>query len=862
MSKLFMKKNLLLVIILLMISSLISIQSFKKSVAINTGVSTPFTYTDIGKYNLNFFGNTAVSGFDQGIAPGEYKNETGESGILNSTKATYKLGAGYDENPRTLKKAFLMYSVGYNDNFIYTNAKTDTSFYIKSPTGKILRPDPTSSSVHKTFDSNFKQGDYIPDYNDRTAVYVVDITQFLNENGEGEYIGYNLKGDRHGWSGFDQTAYWKVFTIEDCECNPLSQTLLDFSIYEDNKKSMYLTAPGFQVNPDNSNGQYLLSAEGGNAGLVLDRLNMKQYKSNSIVKEENLSEKTRDIDNFFNSTFTRNNVKIQTAFDNSDITMNQYKFEVGINAIELIPTSQLYNGNTSDGFRISGMALNVPIKSLDITTSKTVSNPNPELGEIVEYTLKTKLVNNFNGTNDSGYREILITDKLDTNLEYIPGSIKVNGVSKTDLNVGSSLYRSTYDPISKTNIDIYTQDSTKIGGDHAYFDNSTNTIKVLFDKNALGNDVLLKYDEQEIKFKAKVKKKDITIANNYTTSYGSYVAEDGTDFPTKEPVPQKSNTAYVRATTPNVLAQKELVNRKNEYFVNDEVQYKITVSNTGQMTSKSNEITDKIDSRFDFISATNGTFNKTTNTLIWNIGDIKSGEVFETIIKLKVNDKNVINNSKLGNKVGIKNGDITPPQEKQPDDILIIIPPKIPIKKQNVEQLDIDQKIEYQIEQNIPETTTKYSIIQFADNIDKRLKIESILVFENGIDITDQFTLENIDNTIKITANIEYLNQLNEHNLIVKINAYLFEKLDLTNITNQASFVIGNYETISNEVNAKVIADSIILPETQEETVIQKFEKTGQTYQIITLICLLVLFITALILTIQKRKGAKNVKNY
>jgi len=65
---------------------------------------------------------------------------------------------------------------------------------------------------------------------------------------------------------------------------------------------------------------------------------------------------------------------------------------------------------------------------------KSASNTNPALGEVVTFTIQAANVSNL------GSMEMLVRDQMDTRLQFVPGSVKVNGATAADPIISAAQY--------------------------------------------------------------------------------------------------------------------------------------------------------------------------------------------------------------------------------------------------------------------------------------------------------------------------------------------------------------------------------------------------------------------------------------
>ncbi|KAB2394983.1 isopeptide-forming domain-containing fimbrial protein [Bacillus cereus] len=276
---------------------------------------------------------------------------------------------------------------------------------------------------------------------------VYDITDFVKQEGAGQYWGKNLILPNPlsiPWGG-DALANWDIVFVEKNESLPPMMTKLNYYFGSRTDNPTTLSEEPFLTKQEGSlKGSMVASVYGGNQNIGNDQYKIIAYKDNQVVNESYMSDSTRDENNFWNGNITKNGKNISTRNPNRtpantdifnyDFTDSPY-FPAGIDRIDQIFTAKPINANGSvDGYspHFWGVALEVmPPKKNPVLESekiaKNLQNKNIEVGDEIEYTIKTR-----NTVSDSIVKNAVIEDQLPEGLEYVPGTLQVNGKPVTD----------------------------------------------------------------------------------------------------------------------------------------------------------------------------------------------------------------------------------------------------------------------------------------------------------------------------------------------------------------------------------------------------------------------------------------------
>ena len=261
-----------------------------------------------------------------------------------------------------------------------------------------------------------------------------------------------------------------------------------------------------------------------------------------------------------------------------------------------IPEADLPNREPENTSNIVELPLREEIiVSGDLVTVHKSANPasgsRVKAGQEITYTLTARNT----GTEKSG--TTVITDKLDSNVEYVANS----------------------------------------GGK---FENGV----VTFSVNGIEPG-----KEQSVSFKVRVKDgvTDALIANHA-------IYQTNTD---KNPGPKKTNEVVHgvgdKVAIPAVLEMEKKVD-KTSAKQGEELTYTLTIKNNGGMKSENTVITDNIPEGATFVSAgNNGKYNSGRNRVEWYIGDLNAGASATVTFKVKVSASSgaVFNQARFGNNV-------------------------------------------------------------------------------------------------------------------------------------------------------------------------------------------------------------------
>jgi len=211
------------------------------------------------------------------------------------------------------------------------------------------------------------------------------------------------------------------------------------------------------------------------------------------------------------------------------------------------------------------------------------------------------------------------------------------------------------------------------------------------------------------------------------------------------------------------------------------------VTNYGPDNATGVVVTDVLDPRLTFVSATGGSFTRNGSTIIWNIGNLNVGSVVNLYITVRVNGTgNIVNVANLTNVTQNNTGN----NSTGGNNSTITVPPTVNLtitKSSNVTNASLGDLVSYRITvtNHGPDNATG---VYVTDNLDSRLEfVNSTGAYDPNTGI---WTIGNLDVGQSVTLNIT-VRILNTGN-IVNI-AYV--TVDQPNIGNNSSG--GNNSTIT-----------------------------------------------------------------
>ncbi|MFV0400839.1 MAG: InlB B-repeat-containing protein [Oscillospiraceae bacterium] len=381
-------------------------------------------FSGVGQYRFQIFGNSNVWGFDYSNKH-EYINvhpDRTALGYYNSTSMTY-----VQEGVKIKKAILYMTDTYYN----WSGAKTDrSSTFIEGPKGgRIL------------FDDGYRD------------VYF-DITDFIKQEGSGEYWGINIDCQSSSASNYDIDAGWHIIVIEEDEdFNYRQMSLRGYNLVMQNTNRYVKASDGYSgsaLYPPASGitGQYLISVGGGNNTYAGDTAHIRAFNSlGATMSTVQIQETTanRPSSNFFRGIISKNR--------QPNLNRNPTRVPANID----LAVSEIY---TTDSYLPAGLS--------DIAVGVATSTDRIYLyaiGAAVDIGVPDIGVNNYIGGTTDSSAEFAIGSKVDIDTTFdkatngfsldgmkfsvvLPENTSLDTSSVTVTGVTSSSY--SYDPLTRT----------------------------------------------------------------------------------------------------------------------------------------------------------------------------------------------------------------------------------------------------------------------------------------------------------------------------------------------------------------------------------------------------------------------------
>ncbi|MGY3778891.1 hypothetical protein [Isobaculum melis] len=301
-----------------------------------TGTQKVTLFNDIGHYSIQTIGGSNTYGFDHPSKKTEYKKED-----LTDLDPLHINSTGMDYIPNgKVKKAYLFFFESTESGIKPDRKNT----YIEGPKGNKFKID---TGKEETF---------------------YDVTEFIKNEGAGNYWGKNIESDRRDMANADNLATWGIVFIEENADFPIRTTLVEgLKIYTQGVVTLgdKNSIPIKEFNK--ASGSFTGLVGGGNA-MGGDILQVQAYKNNQLIKATNLSDDIRPASNYFNGSITKNGQDIKTRKPNAEVLNNNidifnYDFEeadfvpTGLDRMDLV----FYAGWFGDAFtaQMAGISLDV-----------------------------------------------------------------------------------------------------------------------------------------------------------------------------------------------------------------------------------------------------------------------------------------------------------------------------------------------------------------------------------------------------------------------------------------------------------------------------------------------------------------------
>ncbi|WP_156324088.1 isopeptide-forming domain-containing fimbrial protein, partial [Bacillus sp. JCM 19034] len=373
-------------------------------------------FDKIGFYHLQAIGGSNVNGYDVSPDPaikGRYIDVDGDSSTFSSTSMEYI--------PNGEVEAAFLYILPNN---IQTTTDGELGTFIEGPSGgRIL------------FDS--------------TPHVVYDITDFVKQEGAGHYWGKNiiLRNPLSVPWGSDVIANWDIVFVEKNDDLPPMMTKLNYYFGSRTDNPSTLSDEPFLTKQTGSlMGSMVASVYGGNENIGNVQYQIISYKDGQVVNSSFMSDSTRDENNFWNGSITKNGQNISTRNPdrtpaNADIFNYNFTdsiyFPAGIDRLDQIFTAEPVDDRGSvDGYspHFWGVALEIIPPELEINkevSNKLGDNSHYEVGDTVVYTIVAK--NTVDGTIA---KNVTIEDEIPSGLEFIEGTLQASHNVTPDYNNG------------------------------------------------------------------------------------------------------------------------------------------------------------------------------------------------------------------------------------------------------------------------------------------------------------------------------------------------------------------------------------------------------------------------------------------
>ncbi|WP_424349846.1 isopeptide-forming domain-containing fimbrial protein [Latilactobacillus sp. 5-91] len=229
------------------------------------------------------------------------------------------------------------------------------------------------------------------------------------------------------------------------------------------------------------------------------------------------------------------------------------------------------------------------VKSVKDKDGKDINGQDVKVGDTIHYDITVS-----NTVPNSIINNVHVKDEIPVGLDYVAGSLTVDGTAAADSNVASNIL----------NIDLGTMKG----------ENTATGVKA--DKKVVGFDV-------KVTEEASGSLKNIAVVNG-----------DDPNHPT--PVPPVENNAKPE---PKIVKEASVTDTK----VGDSYEYTLTVSNGEKAGIWKNVVTtDKLDDNLniDESSLSSGvTYDSATRTITWKVGDLKANASKNVKFKVTVNNK-------------------------------------------------------------------------------------------------------------------------------------------------------------------------------------------------------------------------------
>ncbi|WP_435017501.1 hypothetical protein TA3x_005116 [Tundrisphaera sp. TA3] len=433
-----------------------------------------------------------------------------------------------------------------------------------------------------------------------------DVTSIVSAAGNGAYTVANVQAN----TGINQYAGWSLVVAYRAPNEiPRNLTIFDGAalVQANSPTPVTISIDGFVTPPTGEvDADVGVIAYEGDLGLTGDRMSFAG---------DLLSDSLNPANNFFNS-------KISTLGVLATAKNPNYVNQMGFDAKIVNADGYLSNGatgtditlyTTSSGYYPSVVTTAIELYSpvVDVVKSVTPLGPGPVVrpGDQLRY---TATATNNSGTSGDNAVNVVLTDTIPDGTIYVPGSLSIDGVPKTDA-AGDD--EAEYDPIlDRVVYRLGAGATTTAGGRLPIAASSTISFLVRVDPTSFDRTVT---NQSNIVFSAETSGFILAGISNPVAT------------PVVIPKADLAVTKTVSSASPNV---------------GDQITFGVTLSNLGPDVTTNVSVSDLLPAGLTFISATpsRGTYNPATG--LWTIGTVGTGEALTLTIVARVDRPDPVTN--------------------------------------------------------------------------------------------------------------------------------------------------------------------------------------------------------------------------
>lgn len=275
-------------------------------------------YNEIGQYSLRLIGNSNTLGYDRGRAQShpyyEYIDVDDDTTTYNSSSMNYV-------SQGSVKKAFLYIAQSYEVTGLQ-NATRDNAFILG----------PSGSKFY--FDEGYQDAYY-------------DITEFVQQEGNGTYWGKNIDSERVQNVNRDNFANWEILIVEESPDFTYRNIVVNgFHLRMQNAtNTLNTTLSSIPMASSNITGQVILSSAGGNASLFSGSAYVNSMQNGVQIGQTPLPSGVRGSD-LLQGRITTNGV--------DDLNRNPTDTPANIDLLtQDLDVGSIENGADNIGFRLT-----------------------------------------------------------------------------------------------------------------------------------------------------------------------------------------------------------------------------------------------------------------------------------------------------------------------------------------------------------------------------------------------------------------------------------------------------------------------------------------------------------------------------